>query len=110
MPNESFYEQAYQVIRRIPQGRVMTYADVASALGRPGAARAVGTAMRLNPNPGTHTPCHRIVKSDGRAGHYMGGPDGTRRKIEFLRSEGVPVTDDGRVQDLDRVRWAPARA
>lgn len=99
-----FYEKAWRTIQAIPAGRVATYGDVARALGRPGAARAVGTAMRLNPHPGEHTPCHRVVRSDGSVGKYMGSRGGTERKIRMLREEGVPVSDDGRIRGLDAVR------
>jgi methylated-DNA-protein-cysteine methyltransferase related protein len=99
-----FHQRAYETIRRIPTGRVATYQDVAAIMGSPGAARAVGTAMRMNPNPGP-TPCHRVVRSDGSVGHYMGGPTGTQKKISMLRAEGVPVAADGRIQDFERVRW-----
>lgn len=102
--SKSFYEAAWEAIRRIPPGSVATYGDVAAALGRPGAARAVGTAMRLNPHPGKHTPCHRVVRSDGSVGQYMGSRGGARRKVRMLRDEGVPVDDDGRIPDLDAVR------
>lgn len=78
---------------RIPRGEVATYGALAAAAGRPGAARAVGTAMARNPLP-VVVPCHRVVRADGGVGEYgMGGP---RRKERMLRVEGVDVRD-GRV-------------
>lgn len=97
-----FFDRCYEVVRLVPRGRVMTYADVAFAAGRPGAARAVGTAMRLNPDIPA-TPCHRIVPSDGRVGKYS-GPEGVARKVRLLQREGVEVRK-GRIVDFGRRRW-----
>ncbi len=103
-PSLGFRERCYELIRQIPQGRVMTYGDVALCIGKPGAARAVGTAMRLNPDAPT-TPCHRVVASSGVIGNYS-GKRGVAGKIALLRKEGVPISE-GRVREFDRVRWRP---
>jgi len=56
----------------IPYGRTATYADVAAMAGRPRASRAVGSACAANPLP-VIVPCHRVVRSDGALGGYLGG-------------------------------------
>jgi len=62
----------------------MTYAEVARAIGKPKAARAVGNALNKNRNP--EIPCHRVVRSDGKIGGYN---KGTKLKIRLLQSEGA---------------------
>jgi O-6-methylguanine DNA methyltransferase len=90
-----FAERVHAFVRTVPLGRVTTYGDVALAVGRPGAARAVGRVMAAT--VGEATPCHRVVRADGAVcpGHGMA----TR-----LRKEGVAVRG-GRVRDLAAVRW-----
>lgn len=61
-------------LREIEYGRTASYAAVATAAGSPRAVRAVGTACALNPLP-VVVPCHRVVRSDGGAGGYVGGPE-----------------------------------
>ena len=61
----------------IPYGRTESYAQVATAAGNPKAVRAAGTACARNPLP-VVVPCHRVVRSDGTAGGYAGGPDAKR--------------------------------
>jgi methylated-DNA-[protein]-cysteine S-methyltransferase len=56
----------------IPYGRTDSYKGVATAAGSPGAVRAAGTALATNPLP-VLVPCHRVVKSDGGLGRYLGG-------------------------------------
>jgi len=73
----------------VPRGKVTTYGTIAAKMGKPGASRAVGAALRANPTP-IVVPCHRVVKQDGTLGGY-GGPTGTGRKAELLRKEGVAV-------------------
>ena len=58
----------------IDYGRTESYAEVAAAAGSPRAVRAVGTACAANPVP-VVLPCHRVVRSDGSSGGYVGGPD-----------------------------------
>jgi methylated-DNA-[protein]-cysteine S-methyltransferase len=65
------------VLRQLPAiayGHTASYAAVARLVGRPKAVRAVGTACAANPLP-VVVPCHRVVRSDGSIGGYLGGPD-----------------------------------
>ncbi len=74
-------------VRQIPKGETRTYGEVASAIGRPGAARAVGTVMKNNFDP--TVPCHRVVCAGGKIGAYNRG--GTSEKERLLRFEGAIV-------------------
>lgn len=91
----SFEQSIYDLLITIPAGSVLTYAQVAAAIGRPGATRAVGQALARNPHP-VVVPCHRVVRTDGTLGGYSGegGPAGKRALLE---AEGVPFKSDGRV-------------
>jgi methylated-DNA-[protein]-cysteine S-methyltransferase len=62
---------------RIPYGQTESYAQVAAAAGSPRAVRAAGTACAANPLP-IVVPCHRVIRSDGSAGLYAGGPEAKR--------------------------------
>lgn len=81
---KTFSQSVYDVVRAIPEGRVMTYKEVAEKIGRPRSYRAVGTALSKNYNP--DIPCHRVVRSDGAVGGYNRGK---RNKVAILRKEGA---------------------
>ena len=85
----AFEGAVYHAVSRIPKGKVVCYGQVALAIGKPNAARAVGNALHRNPFPGV-VPCHRVVAADGSlSGAFaFGGP---MRQEELLRGEGVPV-------------------
>ncbi len=68
----AFQRRVYRVVCRIPPGEVRSYAWVAAAAGSPGAARAVGQALKQNPHP-LIIPCHRVVASGGGLGGYSRG-------------------------------------
>ena len=70
--NKTFYSKIYRVVKKIPKGKVLTYKQVAKLAGSPKAYRAVGSAMRLNPDL-KNIPCHRVVRSDGKLGGYAYG-------------------------------------
>jgi methylated-DNA-[protein]-cysteine S-methyltransferase len=69
-----FQRQVYGEVARIPFGETRTYAQIASALGRPSATRAVGAANGANPVP-LVVPCHRVIASNGHLQGYGGGLD-----------------------------------
>ena len=69
-----FRLEVLQHLREIGYGATESYAVVAAAAGSPRAVRAVGTACATNPVP-VVVPCHRVVRSDGTAGAYRGGPE-----------------------------------
>ncbi len=83
-----FHESIMQAAKNIPEGKVATYADVARAIGKPKAARAVGAALRKNKMP-IIIPCHRVIRADGSVGCYSGKQD----KEKLLASEGVEVVN-----------------
>ncbi|WP_274918237.1 methylated-DNA--[protein]-cysteine S-methyltransferase [Streptomyces sp. WZ-12] len=68
----------------VPYGRTATYGQLARALDRPGAARAVGTALGANPLC-VVLPCHRVVPSTGRTGGYAGGETLKRHLLDLER-------------------------
>ena len=82
-----FKERVIQVVKNLKRGKTMSYKEVASVAGNPGASRCVGSIMRRNKDK--EVPCHRVIKSDGTAGGYNSG--GTVSKIKRLQSEGVSI-------------------
>lgn len=99
----SFSEEIYTILRQVPAGKVITYKQLASMLGSK-AYRAVGSAMKNNPYA-PEVPCHRVVRSDGRIGGFMGKMTGEEvaKKVVLLRNEGVEVIG-GRI-DLNKYLW-----
>ena len=77
-----FHEEVLQELARVPYGQVDTYGHLASLVGRPKAARAVGTVMNRNPIP-IVLPCHRIVGANGSLTGYGGGLDNKRKLLEL---------------------------
>lgn len=91
-------KRIYEAVKRIPKGRVATYAQVAAMAGNPKMCRAVGNALHKNPDP-EGTPCYRVVNARGElAGEYAFG--GSWAQKELLEADGIEVVD-GRV-DLKR--------
>jgi len=76
-----------ELVKKIPKGRVTTYAELARAIGEPRAWRAVANVLARNPEP-IKIPCHRVVRSSGEVGGYKFG---SRRKMGLLVREGVEV-------------------
>lgn len=82
----SFQQQVLQLVCEVPYGQTTTYQDIASQLGNPAAARAVGRANATNPMP-IIIPCHRVLGADGKL-HGYGGPGGVETKAWLLALEG----------------------
>ena len=85
MKGTKFQVNVWQYLKKIPKGSVITYKDVAIAIGHPKAARAVANACARNPYA-PKIPCHRVIRSNGELGGYS-GKGGIKKKISLLRSE-----------------------
>ncbi|MFD0704819.1 MGMT family protein [Alloscardovia venturai] len=100
-----FNERVYDIVKRIPRGKVATYGQIAALIGSPRASRFVGFALHANPEQGV-IPCHRVVFKSGALapGFAFGGPD---RQRKLLEDEGVRFIDSGEqvVVDLSQCRW-----
>ncbi len=97
----TFKDKVYKVVSKIPKGKVATYGQVAKLAGIPRAARAVGLAMKTNPNAPI-VPCHRVVASDGSLTGYsgIGGVEGKRK---MLIKEGVEFKENN--VNLSKSLW-----
>ncbi len=98
-----FRQAVLTMCRKVPYGKTASYADLARAVGKAGAARAVGGAMAGNPLP-LVIPCHRVLRSDGSLGGFS-SPQGTKEKKRMLILE-CACPD---VQADERVKYAKLR-
>jgi len=96
-----FSRGVYQIVRRIPKGKVTTYGQIAAKLRKPKTARAVGNALHVNPYK--DVPCHRVVNREGRVAPNFGNR-GWREHKRKLRLEGVRFKDKMHV-DLKSQKW-----
>jgi methylated-DNA-protein-cysteine methyltransferase-like protein len=96
-----FFEEVHKLVPLIPKGRVTTYAAIAEALGKPGAARQVGYAMNHCPKD---LPAHRVVNRKGvlTGKHHFGGEN----MAERLKAEGISVENDQILHFAD-LFWHP---
>lgn len=85
-----FQQQVWRALRDVPYGTTATYKQIATAIGRPTAVRAVGAANGRNPLP-IVVPCHRVIGSDGSLTGFAGG---LALKRLLLRLEGVELPDE----------------
>ena len=101
----SFFEKVYEVVRKIPFGRVTTYGAIAAYLGEKRSARMVGWAMNCSHNLEKEIPAHRVVNRQGvlTGKHHFSG---TYLMQELLESEGIYIVDDT-VLNFNDVFWNP---
>jgi methylated-DNA-protein-cysteine methyltransferase related protein len=104
MPTD-FPRRVYEIVKRIPPGRVTTFGRIGRALGAPRSARMVGWALNHTP-ANEHVPAHRVVNRNGvlTGAHHFGHPDVMRGLLE---DEGVAFIDEITV-DLGAHVWDPA--
>lgn len=93
---KTFEQKVLDVVKKIPEGGVLTYGAVAKRAGNEKASRAVGSIMAKNQD--ITVPCHRVVKSDGSIGMYNGLRGKSKREI--LKKEGVKFKENGNVAIL----------
>lgn len=101
---EPFYDKVYEVVRRIPEGKVTSYGAIAEFLGRKGSARMVGWAMN-NAHTQSNVPAHRVVNRNGllTGKHHFRPPDLMQ---QLLENEGITVIED-QIQNFEKVFWKP---
>ncbi|MGD9160150.1 MAG: MGMT family protein [Desulfobacteraceae bacterium] len=99
---KTFSDKVYDLLRKVPEGRVTTYKEIAHALGTR-AYRGVGQAMKRNPFA-PEVPCHRVVATSGRIGGFQGKTSGTsiQKKIKMLKEEGIEFQGD-RIKNFKKV-------
>lgn len=97
-----FFRRVYSLVALVPEGKVVTYGQIARRLGGFYSGRTVGFAMRAAPAE-KNLPCHRVVNKKGEMapGHCFGGQANQRR---LLRREGVKFHRDGTI-DMDRSQY-----
>lgn len=99
-----FREKVWAFVRSVPEGRVVTYGQVAAYLGYPFAARAVGSVLHHTPSS-AEVPCQRVVNRWGRLAPVYGWGGAEQHKRE-LEDEGVEIRPDLTV-DLQKYQWWP---
>jgi methylated-DNA-[protein]-cysteine S-methyltransferase len=92
-----FQERIWQLLRKIPKGKVTTYKIIARELNS-NAYRAVGNACNKNPYA-PEVPCHRVVNSNGEVGGFR---NGTKKKMQMLEMEGIKIKRN-RIVDFEKV-------
>ncbi len=94
--NMGFFDAVYSVVKTIPYGKVMSYGQIALAIGKPKSARQVGWALHVNPSPET-IPCYRVVNRFGQVSKaFAFGGENVQRQL--LEKEGVIFDEKGCVK------------
>ncbi len=102
---QSFRERVYELVLRIPAGRVMSYGLVARVLGAGYDARAIGNVMHATPDDGRSIPWHRVINAQGGCSTTgMTTPPDLQQSL--LEAEGVVFDQKGRCK-IDRYLWRP---
>jgi methylated-DNA-protein-cysteine methyltransferase-like protein len=102
-----FHERVYEIVARVPPGRVTTYGDVAGALGSRRVARKVGHALAALPADRDDVPWHRVVNAKGEISRRAHGAP-SDEQILLLKAEGVEVGPTGVVVEFDARLWKGA--
>lgn len=98
----STFELIYDIVRRIPRGKVASYGQIAAMAGNPRLSRVVGYALHVNPDP-EGIPCFRVVNREGRVSPAFAF-GGENMQIRLLEEEGVAFKSEGYV-DLEKHLW-----
>ncbi len=103
--DDSFFQRVFEVVKKIPYGRVTSYGAIAEHLGMKGSSRMVGWAMNASHTADDNIPAHRVVNRNG----YLTGKfhfASPTLMEELLLSEGVKVVDD-KIIDFKNIYWNP---
>ena len=99
---QNSFARIYEIVKKIPKGKVATYGQIALMAGNPRWSRVVGYALHVNPDP-DRIPCFRVVNRFGEVSSAFAF-GGENRQIGLLRQEGVTFLEEGRV-DLKKHQW-----
>lgn len=103
---KSLYDKVYEVVRKIPEGKVTSYGAIAAFLGRKGSARMIGYAMN-NSHGQEDVPAHRVVNRNGLlTGKHHFSPPSLMQQL--LENEGIEIEDD-KIQNFSDVFWDPIK-
>jgi methylated-DNA-protein-cysteine methyltransferase-like protein len=104
--DSSFFENVFDVVRLIPEGRVTSYGHIAAYLGSKSAARMVGWAMNSSHSAPQYVPAHRVVNRQGllTGRHHFNPPESMEAA---LVAEGIQVKDD-QIVDFEKYLWDPS--
>ena len=104
---DRFFDQVFEVVRLIPNGKVTSYGAIARYLGSPGAAKMVGWAMNQSHLQPEFIPAHRVVNRNGllTGKHHFSG---TTIMQELLENEGAVIEGD-RIINFEEIFWDPVR-
>ncbi len=104
---ESFFDDVFEIVLKIPYGRVTSYGAIAEYLGLRGSARMVGWAMNASHTSNRNIPAHRVVNRNGllTGKHHFGGPNVMQ---QLLESEKIKVKND-QVVKFEKHFWDPAK-
>jgi methylated-DNA-protein-cysteine methyltransferase-like protein len=107
MPDASFYQRVYAVVRQIPKGKVTSYGAIAKYLGTGMSSRMVGWALNNCNGEDPFVPAHRVVNRNGllTGSHHFPTPT---LMEELLTAEGLTVVDNG-IKDFQKHFWDPAK-
>jgi len=102
--SRDFYQRVYDLVRKVPSGRIVTYGQVAAMLGSPQAARTVGYALNALRSGSVFPPVpwQRVINAQGRISLPPGG--GFEMQRDILKDEGVEADEKG-VYDMSLYRW-----
>ena len=87
---KNFTQRVREVVKKIPKGKTLTYAEVAKWAGNSKAYRAVGSALNKNPYA-PQVPCHRVINTNGELGGFASG---LKKKIKMLLQEGIIIKNN----------------
>ena len=105
--NNTFFDKVYEVVRKIPPGRITTYGAIASYLGSRGSSRMVGWAMNHSHRADPSLPAHRVVNRQGilTGKHHFGSSNIMQ---QLLENENIEVVND-QIIHFDNHFWDPAK-
>ena len=90
----------YDLIKKVPPGKVTTYGELAKSIGKYKSSRVIGKILNKNPFP-INIPCHRVVLSNGKIGGYYYG---TEIKKRILEKEGLKISAEGKIHNFYAVK------